>query len=46
MAGKFQTLINATKEFFTIEEFVDETVFNRYGEQAWKFIDPTIVERS
>lgn len=44
MAGKFQTLINATKEFFTIEEFVDETVFNRYGEQAWKFIDPTILE--
>jgi len=27
------------KDYFCIEELVDKTVFNKYGQSAWKFLD-------
>jgi hypothetical protein len=32
------------KDYFCIEELVDKTVFDKYGETAWKFLDETILE--
>ena len=32
------------KDYFCIEELVDKTVFDKYGEGAWKFLDETILE--
>ena len=32
------------KDYFDIEELVDRTVFDKYGEKAWKFIDEDILE--
>ena len=32
------------KDYFCIEELVDKTVFDKYGEAAWKFLDETILE--
>lgn len=31
------------KDFFSIEELVDKTVYDKYGEGAWKFIDTKIL---
>ena len=31
-------------DYFCIEELVDKTVFDKYGQNAWKFIDETIIE--
>ena len=31
-------------DYFCIEELVDKTVFDKYGEAAWKFIDETILD--
>ena len=31
-------------DYFCIEELVDKTVFDKYGQSAWKFIDETIIE--
>ena len=32
------------KDYFHISELVDKTVFDKYGEGAWKFLDETILE--
>jgi hypothetical protein len=32
------------KNYFCIEELVDKTVFDKYGQGAWRFIDETILE--
>ena len=32
------------KEYFSIKELVDENVYNRYGEGAWKFFDDKLLE--
>jgi len=32
------------KSYFCIEELVDKTVFDKYGQGAWKFLDETILE--
>jgi hypothetical protein len=32
------------KDYFGIEELVDKTVFDKYGEGAWKFLDEDILE--
>ena len=32
------------KDYFCIEELVDKTVFDKYGQSAWKFIDETVLE--
>jgi len=32
------------KQFFKIEEFVSKTVYDRYGEKTWKFIDYRLLE--
>ena len=32
------------KEYFDIKELVDENVYNRYGEGAWKFFDEKLLE--
>ena len=31
------------KDYFKIEELVDKTVFEKYGETAWKFIDKDLL---
>lgn len=31
------------KDYFIIQELVDKTVFDRYGERAWKFIDKELL---
>jgi len=31
------------KDYFCIEELVDKTVFDKYGETAWKFLDKDIL---
>ncbi len=31
-------------DYFCVEELVDKTVFDKYGESAWKFIDETLIE--
>ena len=31
------------KDYFCIEELVDKTVFDKYGEAAWKFIDKDLL---
>ena len=31
------------KKYFKIEELVDKTVFEKYGESAWKFIDKDLL---
>jgi len=37
-------LIAELEKYFSIEEFVDETVFNKYGTRAWRFFDPRLLE--
>jgi len=32
------------KEYFDIKELVDEEVYNRHGEGAWKFFDENLLE--
>jgi len=32
------------KDYFCVEELVDKTVFDKYGQSSWKFIDKTILE--
>lgn len=32
------------RDYFCIEEFVDNTVFDKYGNAAWKFIDQSILD--
>ena len=32
------------KEYFGIEELVDKTVFDKYGEVAWKFMDELLLD--
>lgn len=32
-------ILEELKENFSIDEFVDETVYNKYGEKAWRFFD-------
>ena len=32
------------KDYFIIQELVDPTVYNKYGEMAWKFIDTRLLE--
>ena len=32
------------KDYFVIQELVDEDVYNKYGELAWKFIDEKLLE--
>ena len=37
-------LIAKAKKYFCIEELVDSTVYNKYGDSAWKFIDSFALE--
>jgi len=32
------------KDYFCIEELVDKTVYDKYGERSWRFLDTTILE--
>lgn len=32
------------KDYFGIKELVDETVFKKYGERAWKFLDKNTLD--
>ena len=32
------------KDYFSIKELVDEEVFNRFGNSAWKFLDKDLLE--
>jgi len=32
------------KDYFIIQELVDPTVYNKYGEMSWKFIDDRLLE--
>tara|TARA_B100000768_G_C11284781_1_gene381561 strand:+ start:365 stop:814 length:450 start_codon:yes stop_codon:yes gene_type:complete len=32
------------KDYFIIQEFVDPLVYNKYGEEAWKFIDEKLLD--
>jgi len=41
---KKQQQMKTIKDYFCIEELVDKTVFDKYGESAWKFLDETILE--
>ena len=34
-----EEVIKEIKEYFCVEEFVDERTFKKYGEKAWQFID-------
>lgn len=36
-------LLEKIKTYFSIEELVDETVANRFGESAWRFFDPRLL---
>ena len=36
--------MEAIKYYFDIEEFVDKTVFDKFGESAWKFIDDDLLK--
>lgn len=36
--------MSTIRDYFCIEEFVDKTVFDKYGEAAWKFIDQSIID--
>lgn len=36
-------LLNRLKDYFGIEELVDKTVYNKYGEKAWRFFDPRLI---
>jgi len=38
------SVINDIKEYFCIEELVDEQVYRLYGESAWRFIDRDLLE--
>lgn len=37
-------LIIEIKKFFKIQEFVDERTFQRWGENAWNFLDDRLLE--
>lgn len=37
-------LIARVKKYFGLHELVSEKVFKRYGEQAWQFFDPRLLE--
>ena len=37
-------LITEVKKFFKIQELVDERVFNRWGDNAWNFLDDKLLE--
>lgn len=32
-------VLDKVKEYFTIEEFVDKSTFDKFGQTAWQFID-------
>lgn len=34
-------ILTEVKKYFSIEELVDKTVYDKYGESAWKFLDET-----
>lgn len=36
--------MNTIKDYFIIQELVDPTVYDKYGEMAWKFIDDRLLE--
>ena len=37
-------LVSEIKRYFKIQEFVDETTFSKWGENAWNFIDNRLIE--
>ncbi len=37
-------LILTLEEYFTIEEFVSEDVYKKYGRKAWRFFDKQLLE--
>ena len=36
-------ILQAVKKHFSIGELVDETVYNKFGEKAWRFFDPRLL---
>jgi hypothetical protein len=36
-------ILKEVKQYFCIEEFVSESVFNKYGQNAWQFICPRLL---
>ena len=36
-------IINEVKQYFDIRELVSPVVFNKYGQSAWRFIDPRLL---
>lgn len=38
------SLVDKIKKHFSIEEFVDKTVADKYGDRAWRFFDPRLLE--
>lgn len=39
-----EEMIKQLKNYFKIEELVDETVYNTYGESAWRFFDVRLLD--
>lgn len=39
-----EEVVKNLKEYFVIEELVDRTVFNKYGERAWRFFDRRLLD--
>lgn len=37
-------VLNKLKNYFTIEELVDKETFDRFGDKAWQFFDPRLLE--
>lgn len=37
-------LISEIKKYFKVQEFVEERVFKRWGENAWNFLDDRLLE--
>jgi hypothetical protein len=40
----YEETLSELKTYFGIHELVDETVFNKYGERAWRFFDQRLLE--
>ena len=38
---KIQDIYDGIKKYFTIDELVGKRAFKKYGERAWRFLDPT-----
>ena len=38
-----EEILQEIKEYFCIEEFVSKTVFDKYGDKSWQFINPRLL---